>query len=184
MVAAEIHFPIDTGNSHNAIARTLSEKVIMFAGIAILAVYTLMLSSALLPSLHVLIIMLVVVGLITALLWKFQIKLYSRAQDLVIRTFAEPEAPLYVEPMTAMPYLFREAKLSSVEILRGSLSAGQTVRQLGIRSRTGATIIGIRRGEDMITNPPLEEVLIPGDKVLLLGLHGQIEAAIKLLSGR
>ncbi|MDD4871187.1 MAG: cation:proton antiporter [Kiritimatiellae bacterium] len=183
MVAAEMRFPVDSGISRNAIARTLSEKFIMFAGITLLAFYTLMLSSALFPSFHVLIIMLVIIGIITALLWKFQIKLYSKAQNLVIETFTGPSTPLYVEPLTALPYLFREAKLSSVEILRDSPVAMQTVQQLGIRSRTGATIIGIRRGEDMITNPALEEVLAPGDKVLLLGLQDQLDGAKSLLDG-
>jgi len=183
MVAAEMRFPVE-GSAHNGISRTLSEKVIMFAGIALLSVYTLMLSSALLPSFHVLVVMLIIVGLITALLWKFQIKLYSRAQDLVIRTFTEQETPLYVEPMTAMPYLFREAKLSSVEIMNDSPALNQTVRQLGIRSRTGATIIGIRRGDEMITNPPLDEEIKAGDKVLLLGLDAQLKDAIQTLSGR
>lgn len=184
MVAAEMKFPMIQGNTHNAIARTLSQKVIMFAGIAVLAVYTIMLSSALLPSFHVLVIMMIIIAGITALLWKFQIKLYSRAQSLVMETFAGDAEPVFVEPLTAMPYLFREASLLSVDITSGLPSVGETVKGLGIRARTGATIIGIRRGEDMITNPPLDELIREGDKILLLGLHGQLDAARNLLEGK
>jgi len=183
MVVAEMRFPIDKGAAQTSIARTLSERVLVFAGLAFLAIYTIMLSSALLPSLHVLVIMLLIIGAITALLWKFQIKLYSKAQNLVIKTFSGQQAPLYVDPLAAIPYLFRDAMLLSVEIAGTMPVAGKTVRQIGVRSRTGATIIGIQRGEEMITNPPLNEVLGVGDKILLLGLGPQLEKAKQLLEG-
>jgi len=183
MVMSEMKFPHDSVHSHNGIARTLSEKVLVFAGIAVLSVYTLMLSSVLLPSLHVLIIMIVLLCAITAILWKFQIKLYARAQNLVIETFSGDSEPLYVEPLAAMPYLFREARLLSVQVGQNTHVAGQTVRQIGVRALTGATIIGIQRGEEMITNPPLDEIIRVGDKVLLLGLNAQLEKAKDLLEG-
>jgi K+/H+ antiporter YhaU regulatory subunit KhtT len=82
-----------------------------------------------------------------------------------------------------MPYLFREARLSSVEMLKNSPAVNKTVRQLGVRARTGATIIGIQRGEDMIVNPPLEETIRAGDKIMLLGLQGQLDVAKSLLDG-
>jgi len=61
---------------------------------------------------------------------------------------------------------------------------GKTVEEAHVRRRTGANILAIRRrGEDAIrTNPPAEMRFEPGDVLIALGTHTQLEALEALAS--
>jgi len=61
-------------------------------------------------------------------------------------------------------------------------SVNQTIRDLRLRSETGATIVAIYRGEESIPNPPPEMRLLPGDVLLLMGDKEQIRSAISFLN--
>ncbi|GAB3308944.1 potassium channel family protein [Hymenobacter humi] len=54
---------------------------------------------------------------------------------------------------------------------------GQSIRDLDIRSRTGATIIGLRQQEGaLLVSPPADYVPKAGDVLLVLGSEAQIES--------
>lgn len=54
---------------------------------------------------------------------------------------------------------------------------GQSIRELDIRSRTGATIIGLRQHEGtLLVSPPADYVPAIGDVLLVLGSEAQIES--------
>ena len=57
-----------------------------------------------------------------------------------------------------------------------------SIQELALRSRTGATIAAIYRGENAIVNPPPAEALEPGDVLLLLGSPEQVANAIRHLT--
>lgn len=62
--------------------------------------------------------------------------------------------------------------------------ASRTIRELALRTQTGALIVGIQReGQEPIVNPDVEERLHTGDELILFGNPGQLESAIQLLSG-
>lgn len=63
-----------------------------------------------------------------------------------------------------------------------SPSIGKTIGNLRLRTCTGASIIAIRRGQQLLTNPGAEVVLEPGDVVVMLGNPDQIESAIRLIT--
>jgi Trk K+ transport system NAD-binding subunit len=63
-----------------------------------------------------------------------------------------------------------------------SPSVGKTIGELRLRSRTGASIIAIRRGMQLLTNPGAEVVLEPEDVIVMLGNPDQIESAIELIT--
>ena len=69
-----------------------------------------------------------------------------------------------------------------VRIDESSPVAGMTLADLGLRGRTGATIIAISRGADVVLVPDGHEVLKPGDVVALAGTREAIEAAKELLA--
>ena len=50
-----------------------------------------------------------------------------------------------------------------------SAAARKLIRELQLRSHTGASIIGIERSGASLVNPGPDEELQPGDQVLLLG---------------
>ena len=58
---------------------------------------------------------------------------------------------------------------------------GQRLAGINLRGRTGATVIAISRGEDVVLIPDGKETLRVGDLVALVGPRGAIEAAKYLL---
>ncbi|MFB3887256.1 MAG: monovalent cation:proton antiporter-2 (CPA2) family protein [Thermodesulfobacteriota bacterium] len=60
-------------------------------------------------------------------------------------------------------------------------AAGLSIQDLKIRSRTGATVIAIRRGEDLIPSPEPGFVFKPGDVVYLIGKKESVMKAMALI---
>lgn len=59
---------------------------------------------------------------------------------------------------------------------------GKSIGELRLRKETGASIIAIRRGTSLLTNPGAETTLHSGDMVILLGDTTQVTAAVALLN--
>jgi CPA2 family monovalent cation:H+ antiporter-2 len=139
-----------------------------------------------LPPLKVLVLLLIVVGLITGLLWRSFIKIYARAQVSLEQTFAQPSPPRHEPaPMPApLPGILRDADLDTVSVVAGSAAAGKLIRELGLRTATGASIVGIERNGASIINPGPDEELQTGDRVLILGNRGQLDAARALFENQ
>ena len=62
-----------------------------------------------------------------------------------------------------------------------SAAAGKSLLDLDLRRRSGATVIAVVRGERSQTNPPAEVVLEPGDVLVLVGSHAEVESAFGVL---
>ena len=77
--------------------------------------------------------------------------------------------------------MLREADLETVTIAEDSPAAGKLIRELELRTRTGASIVGIERSGENIINPSADEELQSGDQVLLLGSRAQLDAARRCL---
>ena len=63
----------------------------------------------------------------------------------------------------------------------GSPLAGQTLAAANLRARTGASIVAILRGHDLMANPKSQTLFVAGDRVGLIGEPEQVEAAGALL---
>ena len=68
------------------------------------------------------------------------------------------------------------------ELAPGHAAVGRSLADLGIRGHTGATIVGILRGGDVVIVPDGHEMLRLGDVVAIAGARTSIEAAIVLLA--
>jgi CPA2 family monovalent cation:H+ antiporter-2 len=64
----------------------------------------------------------------------------------------------------------------------GSPMAGRTLSEANLRARTGASVIAVRRGRQLIPNPKSVTVFEAGDRIGVIGDREQIEAAEKMLS--
>ncbi|MGF7185670.1 TrkA domain protein [Desulfitispora alkaliphila] len=53
-----------------------------------------------------------------------------------------------------------------------------------IRSKTGATVIGIERNKEIIGSPEITELLLPGDILMVVGKKDQIKKFEQLCSGK
>jgi CPA2 family monovalent cation:H+ antiporter-2 len=177
LLVAETKVSEAAAGERTAAIRSVVAQVVPIAGTVALGLFVLVLSSALLPTFNVLVVLLVIVAFITWLLWRSFIKVYSKAQVALKETFAQQPAPRPAHAAAALPSLLREADLETVSIAADSPTAGRLIRELELRTRTGASIVGIERSGGNIINPGPDEELQSGDQVLLLGTRDQLNAA-------
>jgi monovalent cation:H+ antiporter-2, CPA2 family len=181
LLVAETKVTAAAAGERTAAIRAIVAQVVPIAGTVGLGSFVLMLSSTVLPSLNVMIILLLVVALTTWLLWRSFIKIYSRAQIALQETFAQQPPPRPLVAPAALQSMLREADLETITIAANSPAAGKLIHELELRTRTGASIVGIERKGANIINPSADEELQPGDQVLLLGNRAQLDAARKSL---
>lgn len=72
-------------------------------------------------------------------------------------------------------------ELNWIHLPEQSAAAGKNIRDLQVRSKTGASIVGILRGDALLTNPGAESDLQNGDVLAILGEKHQVEEARLLL---
>ncbi|ACG72843.1 sodium/hydrogen exchanger [Anaeromyxobacter sp. K] len=68
-----------------------------------------------------------------------------------------------------------------VRLREGSPGAGHSLSELGVRGRTGATVLAISRAGASVMVPTAAEVLRAGDVLVLAGAHEAVDAARELL---
>ncbi|MBI4410128.1 MAG: cation:proton antiporter regulatory subunit [Gemmatimonadetes bacterium] len=90
---------------------------------------------------------------------------------------------------------FQPAALGSVDMILEQLSmewvrvgpdsplAGETISDLELRKRTGASVIAVLRGGAAIPNPEPEEKLAPGDTLVIVGSQEQVRRFLALARG-
>jgi CPA2 family monovalent cation:H+ antiporter-2 len=62
-----------------------------------------------------------------------------------------------------------------------SNASGRSIKDLRIRTKTGATVIAVKRGSEIIPSPELEFLFMPGDIVYLIGSKESLLKAFALL---
>ncbi|HZL88412.1 MAG TPA: cation:proton antiporter [Pirellulaceae bacterium] len=61
-----------------------------------------------------------------------------------------------------------------------SPATGQTLGEFNLRARSGATLLAVRRGRDVLINPEPELRFEPGDTIVLMGEPPQVQRALAL----
>ena len=183
LLIAESKVSQAAAGERTAAIRAVVAQMVPIAGTLALGLFVLVLGSTLLPTFKVLLVLLVVVALVTWLLWRSFVKVYAKAQVALQETFATPAMP-HSEPAAAaaLPVLLREADLATVILAADSPAVGKLIRELELRTRTGASIVGFARNGTNLINPGPDEELQSGDHVLLLGNSAQLKSAIGLVS--
>jgi CPA2 family monovalent cation:H+ antiporter-2 len=176
LLIAETKVSEATAGERTTAIRALVAQTIAIAGTVILGLYVIVLSFTLLPTFKVFVVLLVLAGFISWLLRRSFIRVYSKAQIALQETLSQPPTPRHAPAPAALPSLLREADLETTTIAAGSSAVGKCIRELQLRIRTGASIVGIERNSGSIINPAPEEELQAGDQVLLLGTREQLEA--------
>jgi len=70
---------------------------------------------------------------------------------------------------------------TALRIEEGNLVAGRSLSALGVRGRTGATVLAIARRGESVMMPSGHEVLRPGDVLAVCGTREAVDAARALL---
>ncbi|MEX0775208.1 MAG: cation:proton antiporter [Phycisphaeraceae bacterium] len=177
MLMAEVSVSKTQAREQTGTIRAIVTNTIMATGATVLGLWLLLLSSTLLPTGWVLVACLVVLALVTILAWRWLVKIYARGQIALRETLAREAEEVDQTPPRQLPSLLERADLETVTLAAASPAAGQHIRELNLRSISGASIVAIERQGQQIINPPADEILLAGDHVLLLGLPEQIVAA-------
>lgn len=74
--------------------------------------------------------------------------------------------------------------LEAVPVSEASSVVGRTLRDLSIRTRLGATVVGWERDGKLSTSPSPDEPLKSGDVLLIIGALDAVRRVRRLLSGR
>lgn len=183
MLVGEMSVPRAAAGQNTVALRGLISTTVVAAGCIALALLTLLLSSAILPSRNMLVVL--GLGLVAAvvLLRRAFVRVYARAQIALVETFEQtPEHHHKNEaPVPPLPPMLREAELLTVTIEPTSWVAGKMIAELQLRTKTGVSIVGIERSGSNILNPAADEELLGGDQVLLLGTGDQLKTTEQLL---
>jgi CPA2 family monovalent cation:H+ antiporter-2 len=157
--------------------QTLVANTVQFAGVVAVALVLLVLGSAVLPSTRKLLLLLVVIAGVAFLLWRSFIRVYSKVQYALEETLAQPPPSRAPEVPPALGGLLKQAELEQLELPAASFAVGQLIRQLALRTRTGASVVAIERPGATIVNPGPDEELAANDRLLLLGTRRQLDQA-------
>lgn len=170
--------------SDHAAVRAVIAQLVLVGGAVGMGLWVLLWSGTLLPAGPALGVVLLIVVALAVLFWRSFIQLHARAQVALRDTLsAAAVEPPEEDDAARVQRLFRDARLATVTITQSSPAANKLIRELELRSRTGATVVAIERGETSVINPGPDEELHPEDRVLLLGTPDQLRAATSLLGG-
>ncbi|HYV31736.1 MAG TPA: cation:proton antiporter [Candidatus Binatia bacterium] len=173
----------DRPNLRNKLAmRALVANTTLFTGIIALALLLLLLSSVLLPSWEVFLVLLGLAVMVAVLLRTFFIRIYSQAQVSIRDTLAREPLHSLPEGDRLIPSLLESAELVTAQLAADSPALGKQIRELQLRTRTGATAVAIRRGSETVISPEPDFEFQIGDQVLLIGNARQLHEARKVFT--
>ena len=170
-----------SAGARTAAIRAVVAQVVPIIGTVVLGIYIIVLSSALLPSVKVFFGLLLITAVLSLALRRSFIKVYSKAQFALQETLSKPAEPQPAQGQAVLPSLLRDANVELVKMPADSAAARKLIRELQLRTQTGASIIGIERGGESLINPGPDEELRAGDQILLLGNKAQLGLARKAL---
>ena len=162
-----------------AAIRGIVANTILIAVCTSIVLWILLLSSTILPPLPVLVAFAVLIAIVTLAAWSRLVKVYARAQIAIRETLTTVHAA--DEPPLPLPPMLKDAVLETVTMPAGAVAAGKLIRELQLRTATGASIVGIEREGVAVINPGPDEELQVGDRVLMLGTAEQLASARDLL---
>jgi CPA2 family monovalent cation:H+ antiporter-2 len=182
MLVGEMAVQNMPGTAPRPAVKLVVSTSVLISGTILLGIVLLVLSAAILPSWKILIALLPIIAVITALMWRSFVKIYSKAQISIRETLDQPTVFIQksASPLTG---LLERGELSSVAITPYSPANKKLIRELALRTETGASIVGIERAGVTTVNPGPDEELLAGDQVLLLGQRSQLDRARRFLTG-
>lgn len=119
-------------------------------------------------------------------------KLYRAGADRVISPHSiggrrmamlalRPAVVDFIDTVTYRPG--RQLQLENVDVGSGSSLVGKTMEEA--RSRVGITVLAIRRKNDeLVANPPAEETIEDGDRLIVIGTKKRLAALESVFEGR
>jgi TrkA domain protein len=92
-------------------------------------------------------------------------------------------APRIVERLASIRDQATELLVERLPIVAGSPYAGRTLGETQARTKTGASVVAVLRGDRMIASPGPDFEFEPNDVVVVVGTPQGIEAVAQILGG-
>jgi CPA2 family monovalent cation:H+ antiporter-2 len=181
LLLAETRVPASAAGERTPAIRAIVSQLVPIAGTVILGLYVLVLSSTLLPPFGVMVALLIGLGLVGWFLRRSFVRLYSKAQFALQETLQENKVDAPLPGSASLSPMLREADLENFVLTSSSPGAGKLIRELSLRTVTGASIVGIERDGSSILNPGPDEELKAGDRLLVIGTRPQLDRARALM---
>jgi len=182
LLLAETRVTEQRAGENTEAIRAVVAAFVPAVGSVALGLFVVILSSTLLPSLNVLLALLALAAVVALVMWRSFNRVYTQAQAALVDTFAQPPAPKHAPGSATEASLLAEADLATVTVAAGSPAAKKLIREIGLRLRTGASIVALERPGVKLVNPGPDEEVQPDDKLLLLGTAAQLQQAEQLLA--
>jgi len=157
--------------------RSAVQSVYFTLQLLLLLLVTVLSSAAMLPPRDTALILVLLVTAVGMWKWSSFNRWYSQGKSALITAFQEFPEPA---PSIPAPLRLTDAHLRTVRVLPGPLE-GKLIRELGLRTETGATIVALDRDGKSRVNPGPDIELLRGDLLLLLGTESQLDDAEKHL---
>jgi len=180
MMLSELMTSSGTERRSQRVVRTALYGTLLFIQLLFLVVVTLIVSAALLPPWQTLIVLLLLISILVFMYGRAFNRWYSEGKFALIATFNEP-VPEPELPSRKLPAQLSDAHLETVTIQQGT-HEGRLIREVQLRTETGASIVAIERNSQTMINPGPDTELQAGDQLLLLGDGLQLTSAIHLLT--
>jgi CPA2 family monovalent cation:H+ antiporter-2 len=178
MAIAELSVPATAAGNFAPVIRSIIATILLSLSAFALLLWALALTSAITPPWPVLIVLLVVGFFLAAFLWRSLIRVHARAQIQLAATLTGPE-PVHHDHHETPALL--GAQLHALPIDPASPAVGKLIRELQVRTATGASIVAIDRNAVPLINPGPDEELHAGDRIYLLGTAHQLANAAAAL---
>jgi voltage-gated potassium channel len=104
---------------------------------------------------------------------------YSLGGRLIAQTLIRPDVVDFLEAVMYDESL--QLFLEELTVGRGCSLDHRTVGEARIRETTGANILGLKRGQDVIVSPGSATLLQPGDVLVALGTRQQLQALSRIV---
>ncbi|ALG68950.1 cation:proton antiporter [Beggiatoa leptomitoformis] len=179
MALAELSAEHLSSNQHKTHIQAVFTMIIFITGVVLLSIWLMVLSLTILPPWQVLVVLFLFLAWSVRAMWKRFNMLYSKLHLTIRESLSDHHKQNIPAPKT----LLQTAQLTCVTLTQASPVVKHLIREVALRSRTGASIVGIGRGEKHLINPEPDEELQVGDTVLLLGTTAHLAVAKQILEG-
>ncbi len=89
--------------------------------------------------------------------------------------------PVSVDFVETLIHQGFEIEIEEIVLEKKSVLAGKCLKESGIKQKTGAMVVAIKRGENIINNPSADDVMHEDDLLIVLGTRTQL-AALEVLA--
>ncbi len=117
-------------------------------------------------------------------------RLYKAGADLVVseaviggRLLAKNAISPYVAEFIDRITLAKNVEITEIKVHKGAIITGCQIKNSKLREESGVTIIAIKKGDNLLLNPPSNMVLEPNDVLVVIGSAEQIKTAASMARG-